>query len=283
MRFTLAALSALALAATSHAEILRVNFEGQITHVGAAIPANQPIPTNFMPGDDVWGTYAYDTLAPLISQSSVGSQYAAIRQLAINAERGFYANSNNGVVTVRGPRFNVPITVYDDGVTTWPPLRLVTQAQFVDDVDDAGQLPPVPWSHEAPIDLDDFFTLPSYVPDVESATQASLEAERLGFPPMSEAFLAMAPLAIHLKFIGHDVVDDESLASHPEHRNLAGSVVGSIYFGPYLTNAPEFAVEFQLTSFTVVPEPSAAWLTMAALGTVICLTRRSSSARCDYG
>lgn len=276
MRFTLATLSALALAATSHAEILRVNFEGQITQVGSAIPTNETIPTNFVPGDRVWGIYAYDRLSPLISQSSVGSQYAAVRQLTINAQRGFSANSNSGAVIVRGPRFNFPISLYDFAVTSWPALRQTTQPDFVDDFDNDGQHSPGPWSDYATFDLDDFVAPPSYIPDVESAIQASLEAERLGFPPTSAAFLAMTPLAIHLKLLGHDVVDDESLASHPEHLNLAASVVGSIYFGPYLTNSPEFAVAFQLTSFTVVPEPSAAWLTMAMIGTIIWLARQSS-------
>jgi len=224
----------LILASPCSAALVSIAYEGEVTQVGGAVPAN------FQVGERVVGLYVYDTLTGVVPNSYGGPQYAAIRQLALHSEGGFFASIHCGTIH---------------------PLKRSSNYNRLPDVFLATSTPPIVLQSEEigdPI-TGDFPDIIHYGPSLDAAVQAALESQALGFPGPAGAFLDPLPPTIALTLSGYDMLTSGSLTLPPA-LNAAETAIGRIMFDPWPNSSSEYHVKFALTRFAVVPEPIAAKL-----------------------
>jgi hypothetical protein len=234
MRFAVSAFMLLLLANPCNAALVSIAYEGVVTLVGSAVPVN------FQIGERIVGQCVYDTLAEAVPDSWNGPHYAAIRQLALRSEGGFFASINSGTIS---------------------PFKSSSVYNHFPDVFLATSVPPIVLQSEEPSgpitgDLPDII---QYGPSLDAAVQATLASQALGFPGPAGAFLDLLPPAITLTLRGYDMLTSGSLAP-PPMLSSAESAIGAIMFDPWPNSSSAHRVEFALTRFAVVPEPVAAKL-----------------------
>lgn len=241
MRFAVSTFAFLILASSCNAALISIAYEGEVTQVGSAVPVNIQI------GERIVGHYVYDMLADVVPNSYGGPQYAAIRQLALRSEGGFFASINSG--TIRPFKSSSVYNRFPDVflATSVPPIVLQSEDSPLELLDPVtGQ----------PLDLPDII---QYGPSLEAAIQATLASQALGFPGPAGAFLDPLPPAISLFLRGYDMLTSGNLAPPPT-LSSAETAIGAIMFDPWPNSSSAHRVEFALTRFAVVPEPVAAKL-----------------------
>ena len=299
------------LASTSSAAIVRVKYEGDVNVVGSNT-------AGFSVGDKVWGEYYYDSQSPPIVGSMYASEHAAIRYLSINASGGFSGAVSFGVINAPIPYVLYNRSLFMDAsrpdvyrVTNWPAIVLtppglmghfdIDDGHFgggpfspdgiADDIDRDGHFGPDgydlddpshgPDTNFPPPDSDDLVNLPTFAPDIASLLDAANRSASLGFPGPSGAFTQGRPVAIHLLMYSDSPPPSgaaDPLAPPP--LDAVQTAKGSIYFGYFGTDDPQYKVEFALTSIAVVPEPASLILILAGIiSTVSCRRQQSGSGR----
>jgi hypothetical protein len=104
----------------------------------------------------------------------------------------------------------------------------------------------------------------------EAWNEGYLEAIELGFPLPAGAFTESTPFMLSLA-LGDERLEFPGLPAEPPGLDPTSTSTGQLYFGGWLNQRPEFAVEFNITSLTVVPEPSTQVILLAG---ILALARR---------
>jgi hypothetical protein len=278
-RASLVLLVAGLLATPSTAAIVRARYEGEVNHVGTSAP------DGFAIGQRVWGEFAYDTQTEATENWISPHQYAAVRQLSVNTASGFFANVNFGSVAfpVLGTpgNLNQPTILKPIGfqVTSLPPIVFHEEPyepleELVFITNSNGDIIGIV------IDFGDLYTFSySYGPDLDAAYANYLESVALGFPLPAGAFVDNPPFILSLTLSGEQITSNLELAQQPPRLELASQAIGSLYFGGWPYYHKQLAVEFNITSLTVVPEPSSIALMACGLIATMIRRRKPSSAK----
>lgn len=264
----LALIAASALASPAGAAIVRAKYEGEINRIGAAAPPG------FSLGERVWGEFAYNTESENHGDQFM-HQYPAVRQLSVRTESGFFASINTGTITTwqlaTPGNLNQPaiLTQYGMQLTPLPPISLIREGLDINPVnsisDDLnGNLGPQPIFIIGPdgepilvgivYDYPDLYELQWDI-GWEAWSEGYLEAIELGFPLPAGAFTESSPFMLSLA-LGDEPLEHPGLPATPPGLDPTSSSTGTLHFGHWQDQRPQFAVDFNITSLTVIPEPS---------------------------
>lgn len=277
-RFAIALLAVAALALPAAAAIVRAKYEGEINRIGAATPPG------FSLGERVWGEFAYNTESENHGDDFM-PQYPAVRMLTVQTASGFFASINTGTISAMlkstPGSLNQPATLQFSGfqLTSLPPISLGRESHtynpilsFDDDLN--GNL----GGNQAiyvvgpdgemviggiVIDFGDLYHF-YWVADLDAAYAGYLESVQLGFPLPAGAFIDNPPFILSLA-LGDERLEGSGLPLQPFGLDPTLTSTGKLYFNYWPDTQPEFAVEFNITSLTVIPEPSTLAILLAGI------------------